>query len=104
MLKVAMDSAHEDLRDKFTYMCSMESSIPGQGQYKGLRWIVLMQVYLHVKYERFIINSIPKLTAKPNYWDRQPDGHYHLADWTLFRKLTKLWKTFELSKMEIYDC
>ena len=72
-------------------------NVKGQSQTQGSQWIVLIKVYLHVTFERVIVNRFPtmdpKAVAEPNCWRTrtvgQTDGHHHFIDRFCFAFLPK---------------
>ena len=56
-------------------------NLQGQGHRQRSQWVELIKVYLHVKFERGIVNGHSAALnliarAKPNCWCRQTDGRH----------------------------
>ena len=62
-------------------------NLQGQGHRQRSQWVELIKVYLHVKFERGIVNGHSAMNlnarAKPNCWRRWTDGTIHRSDFAL---------------------
>ena len=72
-------------------------NLQGQGHRQRSQWVELIKVYLHVKFERGIVNGYSAMNlnarAKPNCWrrrtDRQADGQHPFIDRILLHNPAK---------------